>query len=279
VNERAWLAELGAELRRRGLDLGVARQVVAEAQAHLFDSGQEPLTVFGTPAAYAGAVAASLGLEGGPVSGSTAPRGRVRLRARGICKRFGRRQVLHGVDLAVRGGEVAAVVGANGSGKTTLLRVCAGLLAPDRGEVVVDGRLGYCPQHGGLADFLLADEHFSLFGAGRGMARAEARAGGRELAATLCWDATDRTLARDLSGGTRQKLNVILSVMGDPDVLLLDEPYQGFDRGTYLDFWQLVWQWRDAGKAVVVVTHLLNQLDQVDTVLDLTPSLGGGPRP
>jgi ABC-2 type transport system ATP-binding protein len=278
VIDRAWLAELGAELGRRGVDPDVAHQVVAEAEAHLFDSGQEPLAVFGTPAAYAGAVASSLGLEGGPLSGSTAPSGRVRLRAKGICKRFGRRQVLRDVDLTVRGGEVAAVVGANGSGKTTLLRICAGLLAPDRGEVVVDGALGYCPQHGGLADFLLPDEHFSLFGVGRGMARTQARAGGRQLAATLCWEAADRVLTRDLSGGTRQKLNVVLSVLGDPDVLLLDEPYQGFDRGTYLDFWRLVWQWRDAGKAVVVVTHLLNQLDQVDTVLDLTPSLAGGRR-
>jgi ABC-2 type transport system ATP-binding protein len=279
VSERAWLAELDAELRRRGVDPDVARQVMAEAQAHLFDSGQEPLAVFGTPAAYAGAVAASLGVEGSPSSGSAASTGPVRLRARGICKRFGRRQVLRDVDLTVRGGEVAAVVGANGSGKTTLLRVCAGLLAPDRGEVVVDGALGYCPQHGGLADFLLPDEHFALFGVGRGMARPQAQTGGRHLAATLCWDAADRVLARDLSGGTRQKLNVALSVLGDPDVLLLDEPYQGFDRGTYLDFWRLVWQWRDAGKAVVVVTHLLNQLDQVDTVLDLSPSLAGGRRP
>jgi ABC-2 type transport system ATP-binding protein len=279
VNERAWLAELGAELRRRGVDRDLTRQVVVEAEAHLFDSGQGPLAVFGTPAAYAGAVAASLGLEGGPSPGSAAPTGRVRLQARGICKRFGRRQVLHDVNLTVRAGGVAAVVGANGSGKTTLLRVCAGLLTPDRGEVVVDGALGYCPQHGGLADFLLPDEHFALFGTGRGMARAQARGSGRELAATLCWDAADRTLARDLSGGTRQKLNVVLSVMGEPDVLLLDEPYQGFDRGTYLDFWRLVWHWRDAGKAVVVVTHLLNQLDQVDTVLDLTPSLAGGRRP
>jgi ABC-2 type transport system ATP-binding protein len=279
VNERAWLAELGAELQRLGVDPDLARQVVVEAQAHLFDSGQEPLAVFGTPAAYAGAVAASLGIEGGPSPGSAAATGRVRLRARGICKRFGRRQVLDDVNLTVRAGEVAAVVGANGSGKTTLLRVCAGLLAPDRGEVVVDGALGYCPQHGGLADFLLPDEHFALFGVGRGMARAQARGSGRELAATLCWDAADRTLARDLSGGTRQKLNVVLSVLGEPDVLLLDEPYQGFDRGTYLDFWRLVWHWRDAGKAVVVVTHLLNQLDRVDAVLDLTPSLAGGRRP
>jgi ABC-type Mn2+/Zn2+ transport system ATPase subunit len=279
VNERAWLAKLDAELRRRGVDADVAHQVAAEARAHLFDSGQEPLAVFGAPAVYADAVAASLGLEGGSWSGSAAPAGRIRLRAHGIGKRFGRRQVLRDVDLTVRGGEVAAVIGANGSGKTTLLRICAGLLAPDRGEVVVDGALGYCPQHGGLADFLLPDEHFALFGVGRGMARTRARAGGQDLAATLCWDAADRVLTRDLSGGTRQKLNVVLSVLGDPDVLLLDEPYQGFDRGTYLDFWRLVWQWRDAGKAVVVVTHLLNQLDQVDTVLDLTPSLAGGRRP
>jgi ABC-2 type transport system ATP-binding protein len=278
MNQRAWLAEFGAQLRRRGVGPDTARQVTAEAHAHLVDSGQQPLAVFGTPAAYAEAVAASLGVEPSRSPSPAAPTGPARLRARGICKRFGRRQVLWNVDLTVRGGEVVAVVGANGSGKTTLLRICAGLLAPDRGEVVVDGALGYCPQHGGLADFLLPDEHFSLFGVGRGMARAQARAGGRHLAATLCWDAADRVLARDLSGGTRQKLNVVLSVLGDPEVLLLDEPYQGFDRGAYLDFWRLVWHWRDAGKAVVVVTHLLNQLDQVDTVVDLSPSLAGGRR-
>jgi ABC-2 type transport system ATP-binding protein len=274
VNQDRWLAELAAELRRRGVDPEAARQVAAEAEAHLRDSGQGPLAVFGAAAAYAEAVADSLGLD--RPRARVAPAGRVRLQVRAVSKRFGRRQVLRDVDLVVRGGEVAAVVGANGSGKSTLLRVCAGLLSPDRGEVLVDGTVGYCPQHGGLADFLLPDEHFALFGAGRGLPRNQARRSGRDLAATLCWDAAERTLARDLSGGTRQKLNVVLSVMGDPDVLLLDEPYQGFDRGTYLDFWERVWQWREAGKAVVVVTHLLNQLDQVDTVLELAASTAGG---
>jgi ABC-2 type transport system ATP-binding protein len=60
--------------------------------------------------------------------------------------------------------------------------------------------------------------------------------------------------------------------LGEPDVLLLDEPYQGFDRDTYLDFWHEVWRWRDTGKAIVVVTHLLNELDSVDIVVDLTPA-------
>jgi ABC-type multidrug transport system ATPase subunit len=58
--------------------------------------------------------------------------------------------------------------------------------------------------------------------------------------------------------------------LGGPDILLLDEPYQGFDRETYLDFWRQVAGWREAGKAVLMVTHLLDDLDRVDAVLDLS---------
>ena len=61
----------------------------------------------------------------------------------------------------------------------------------------------------------------------------------------------------------------MLGELHAPDLLLLDEPYQGFDEGTYLDFWQQVAAWRDAGRAVVVVTHLLHDLQHVDRVLDL----------
>jgi len=177
--------------------------------------------------------------------------------------------VLRDVGLTVRAGEVAAVVGANGSGKTTFLRICAGLVPADQGLVTVDGTIGYCPQHGGTLDHLRPDEHFARVGADRGIPRAEARRLGRELAASLQWNAAPPTQARHLSGGTRQKLNLALSALGDPDIMLLDEPYQGFDHGTYLDFWEQVWQWRDRGKAVVVVTHLLEQLDRADVVLDL----------
>ena len=109
-------------------------------------------------------------------------------------------------------------------------------------------------------------------GAGRGASRAQARSDGRAAAAALDWPGADSAgLSRHLSGGTRQKLNLVLAGLGEPDVLLLDEPYQGFDNGSYLDFWQQVWRWRTAGKAVVVVTHLLNELSRADTVLDLTP--------
>ncbi|MEU0465989.1 ATP-binding cassette domain-containing protein [Amycolatopsis sp. NPDC006131] len=262
MNVDNWLTALAGELHRHGVSPDVGRNVVAEAATHLRDSGEHPLRVFGPPAVYAAAVVDSVG---------RAPRrgGRVLLEAVGITKKYGKRVVLSDVDLTVRSGQIAAVVGANGCGKSTFLRICAGMAGADGGEVRVHGSLGYCPQAGGTADFLTPDEHFVLIGAGRGLTREEARSSGRSRAAVLDWQA-EPAQARHLSGGTRQKLNLVLAGLGDPDVLLLDEPYQGFDRGTYLDFWEQAWRWRDAGKAVVVVTHLLNQADRVDLVLDLT---------
>nr|WP_230417115.1 ATP-binding cassette domain-containing protein [Micromonospora tarapacensis] len=179
-------------------------------------------------------------------------------------------------SLTVRAGQIAAVVGANGCGKSTFLRICAGLVSPDAGEVTVSGRLGYCPQQGGTADFLLPDEHFVLVGAGQGVPRGPARQAGRAAARRLGWDAGEAVLARHLSGGTRQKLNLTMSTLAEPDVLLLDEPYQGFDQGSYVNLWDQLIRLRDDGRAIVVVTHLLNQLDRVDVLLDLTPAEQGG---
>lgn len=199
----------------------------------------------------------------------------VRLQARGITKTYGGRAVLTDVDLVVHAGEAVAVVGANGAGKSTLLKICAGILSPDVGEVIINGRLGYCPQEIGLFGFLMPDEHFALFGAGWGLTRQQARRRGRQIAAELDWDARVRTQVRHLSGGTQQKLNLALAMLGDVDILLLDEPYQGFDRGSYIDFWHQLGRWRDAGKAAVVITHMLDSLDRVDRVLELSAAEEG----
>lgn len=269
MSERDWLSRVEGELRRRAVPEPAIGQMLAEALAHLRDSGEPATQAFGLPEAYAA------GLAGALVAPSPAARpalGPVRLAARGIGKRYGRRWVLRDVDLVVRAGQAAAIVGANGAGKSTFLGICAGFVTPDAGRVSVAGTLGYCPQHGGILDHLRPDEHCVLLGAGRGMGRADARRAGRALAATLQWNSGEPTQACHLSGGTRQKLNLVLAAFGEPD-LLLDEPYQGFDRGTYLDFWEHVWQWRDQGRAIVVVTHLLENLDRVDTVLDLTPRM------
>jgi ABC-2 type transport system ATP-binding protein len=193
-----------------------------------------------------------------------------RLIATGITKAFSRRAALDGVDLEVASGEAVAVVGANGSGKTTLLRICAGLLDPDGGEVRRSGRVGYCPQDPGLVDLLTADEHLVLFGRGLGLSRRASLEQGHGALASVGFPIDDRAVVRDLSGGTRQKLNLALALLAGPEVLLLDEPYQGFDLGSYLDFWKHVDGWRREGRAVVIVTHLLAESERVNRTVELT---------
>lgn len=186
------------------------------------------------------------------------------LRATGIGKSYRRRPVLRDAEITVERGEVVALVGENGCGKSTLLRICAGLLAPDAGSVRVSGRTGYCPQEPGLYDQLTADEHLALFGA---------LDQGRTLLAEFGFPAGSRSVAGKLSGGQRQKLNLTLAVVGSPDLLLLDEPYQGFDHGTYINFWEHVGRWRRDGRGVLVVTHLLAERQSVDRVVELPSRL------
>jgi ABC-2 type transport system ATP-binding protein len=103
-----------------------------------------------------------------------------------------------------------------------------------------------------------------------GLARRDARARGRSLLEEFAYPMDEEAVTRDLSGGTRQKLNLALALLGDPALLLLDEPYQGFDRGTYVDFWDHVDRWRSEGRAVAIVTHMLAEVTRVDHVLELT---------
>lgn len=196
------------------------------------------------------------------------------VRATGVVKRYGRRSVLSGVDLEVGGGQAIALVGENGAGKTTLLRACAGLLRLDAGEVEVRGRIGYCPQEPSVLDHLNASEHVVLFGRGLGLDPDEALDAGGGILKQLHFPVGDATLARDLSGGSRQKLNLALALLGNPDLLLLDEPYQGFDHGTYVDFWKLIDGWRAEGRGIVIVTHMLTELNRVDEVVELSIDAG-----
>ena len=188
------------------------------------------------------------------------------LEAREVTKAYRRHQVLRGVSLAVAPGQLAAVVGENGAGKSTLLKILAGTLPADSGQVRLGGTLGYCPQDPVLNDSLTVAQHLRYFAAARKLTSL-ARAG--ELVTLLRYEQYLGQVAGELSGGTRQKLNLTLALIHDPDVLLLDEPYQGFDWETYLRFWDLVADLRARGKTIVIITHLVFEQDRFDVLADL----------
>ena len=186
--------------------------------------------------------------------------------ARGIRKSFGRRRVLAGLDLEAGAGEMVAVAGENGTGKTTLLRILAGDLRPDAGSVAIRGRPGYCPQTAVLDEALIVDQHVRYFQAAYGIGRTgRAEALIERLGYAGCRDQRVGTL----SGGTRQKLSLTLALMHDPPVLLLDEPYQGFDWQTYLAFWEMAGELRDRGTATVVISHLVFERERFDRICHL----------
>lgn len=263
-----WAANFMHALSERGLDFESAQRLSSEALEQATDHGLTLERMFGPATAYADQLARAMR------STTTTPlltqsRESVALRLTGVSKRYGRRQVLRNVSLEVGRGESVAVVGANGSGKSTLLQICAGTVKATSGTVERAAHVGYVPQSGGTAAFLTPSEHFELFAAARGDSQGRGTATGLQLARALGWRPQEKQPVGQLSGGTRQKLNVVLGELSRPELLLLDEPYQGFDHGAYIDLWTQIDRWRDTGTAVLIVSHMLSELDRVDRVVEL----------
>lgn len=188
---------------------------------------------------------------------------------RGLWPARHRTVVLRGADLTLHPGEVVGLVGENGSGKSTLMKILVGALVADAGSVTRSGRLGYCPQEPVVYERLTCDEHFELFGRAYRMTPDAERRSRRELYAALGFERYAATRADQLSGGTLAKLNLGLALLADPQVLLLDEPYAGFDWDTYLRFWQLVAQRRTSGRTVLIISHFVADEDRFDRIVDL----------
>ena len=199
------------------------------------------------------------------------------LRATGIDKSFHRGvwprrrtiEVLKGASLEVRAGELVGLVGENGSGKSTLMQIIVGLLGADAGAVERPERLGYCPQVPMLWDKLTADEHFDLFARAYGLADEARDRAVDGLLKELQFERYRGYRVEEMSGGTRQKLNLALALMHQPKLLLLDEPYSGFDWETYLRFWEMSQKRRDEGMGILIVSHLLAERDRLDRMYEL----------
>jgi len=203
--------------------------------------------------------------------------GRSVLRVSGLRKSFRRGlpprrrtiEVLKGADLEIHAGELVGLVGENGSGKSTLMQIVVGLLKRDAGEVERPKRLGYCPQVPMVWDKLTVAEHFQLFAEAYGLDEDAADRATGALLEELQFDRYRDFRVEELSGGTQQKLNLALALMHDPELLLLDEPYAGFDWETYVHFWEMSERRRDAGMGILIVSHLLAERDRLDRIYSL----------
>ncbi len=179
------------------------------------------------------------------------------------------------VDLSLRRGELFCLLGPNGAGKTTLIRQVTTELVPTAGRVFVLGddahrdasatrrRLGVIPQSAGLYEALTVREHVELFGPLKHLSANESRRRATELLAQLELEPMAAKRVRDLSGGQQRKLLVALALLGDPEVLVLDEPTVGLDPIARRSLWELVDAQRKSGKTILLTTHYMDEAEQL----------------
>ena len=191
------------------------------------------------------------------------------IRIENIHKAFGKNQVLKGVDLEIPSGGVTAVLGPNGSGKTTILKILLGLVKPDSGHVYwkepirfgdfqYRNKIGYLPQIARFPENLRIRELFAMI--------ADIRQQPCDLQSLIndfkLGPFLDEKLAH-LSGGTRQKVNTILTFMFDNDLFILDEPTAGLDPVAMIKLKKVIQQRCDQGKTVLFTTHIMSLVEDL----------------
>jgi ABC-2 type transport system ATP-binding protein len=183
------------------------------------------------------------------------------LEATGLVKRFGEREALKGVSLSAGRGELLAVIGPNGAGKTTLLSIVAGIQRPDAGGVShAPGDIGWVPQQPALYGKLTVAENLGLFARLEGV-------GDRSATVDRMLELTDlRGRADDqvgeLSGGNRQRVNIAIGLLAEPEVLLLDEPSAALDPRQRERLWEFILRLAGEGTTVVYATHNIQEADR-----------------
>ena len=197
------------------------------------------------------------------------------LEARNLVKSYGSLRAVNGVSFIVEPGRILGLLGPNGAGKTTAVSMVSGILAPDSGQVLVDGRplggdadaakgrLGLVPQDLALYDDLSARDNLLFFGSlqGMGIRSLEAAMASALEIVGLSDRAKDKVKA--YSGGMKRRLNLAAGLLHDPAVLLLDEPTVGVDPQSRNAIFESLELLRDRGKAILYTTHYMEEAERL----------------
>lgn len=186
--------------------------------------------------------------------------------------KFGNKTVIKDLSFDVFQGEVFGFLGSNGSGKTTTLRALLGLYEPTAGELLIDGKLyavdsqinlGYLPEERGLYKKEKVLDVMIYFGQLKGLSRDEAKEFSLNFLKRV--NLTDKAGMRldKLSGGQQQKIQLGVTIMGDPELLIMDEPTKGFDPVNRRLLMNIIEERRKAGATIIYVTHQMEEVEQL----------------
>jgi ABC-2 type transport system ATP-binding protein len=197
------------------------------------------------------------------------------IEASGLTKRFGKTQALDGLDLTAASGQVVALLGPNGAGKTTFIRMVATLLRPDSGQLRVAGydvrrqpaavrrTIGLAGQFAAIEPAMTGRENLEMVARLFGRTRRTARADASSVLATLGLEEAGDRLVRTYSGGMRRRLDLGASLVGEPKLLLLDEPTTGLDPRSRIELWNAIRSLVGQGTDVLLTTQYLEEADNL----------------
>ena len=187
---------------------------------------------------------------------------------------FGKATVIKDLSFDVKRGETFGFLGSNGSGKTTTIRALLGIYQPTSGDLLVDGKpytvsgdikLGYLPEERGLYKKESVIDIMTYFGQLKGMSRTEARDASLAYLRRVKLEDKANTRLDKLSGGQQQKVQLGITIMDDPELLILDEPTKGFDPVNRKLLMDIIEEHQAKGATVVMVTH---QMEEVERLCD-----------
>jgi ABC-2 type transport system ATP-binding protein len=205
----------------------------------------------------------------------TSPIPRPAVAVAGLRKSFGDKVVLDGIDLQVAGGTIFALLGPNGAGKTTMVQILSTLIGADAGEVAVGGHdlgqepdavrevIGVTGQFSAVDNLLTGEENLLLMADLRHLERAEGRRRAAELLERFDLAEAGRKPAGTYSGGMRRRLDLAMTLVGEPRIIFLDEPTAGLDPRSRRTMWQLIRELVAGGVTIFLTTQYLEEADQL----------------
>jgi ABC-2 type transport system ATP-binding protein len=189
-----------------------------------------------------------------------------------IVKKFGEHTAVGGVSFDVEKGRIMGVLGPNGAGKTTTIRMINNILMPDEGKITIFGepvsydlqnRIGYLPEERGLYKKVKVIDQLVYFAQLKGMAKTEASDKAKQWLRRVDASEWETKKIQELSKGMQQKVQFISTIIHDPELLILDEPFSGFDPLNVELLKRIILDLKEEGKTILLSTHVMEQAEQM----------------